>query len=223
MGGYSWCGTGGCVGRRRRVVLSPVGTEVLHWLTDSESFYDPLEITTAAAHRATGTSLGSICLGSLIVASVRVVGRTANELKNLTAPRRLPRSLSFLARLMPIFSVAASILDQVNGYALVYVGITGEAFWPSARRAVGLASRRRSGQLLDCETFVKRMRLTADTLIKLLLTLSSAATALFTATAGYLYMAHSLHNPPYAPVAAILCGGIPFLAIRTGSAVLTDV
>lgn len=54
---------------------------------------------------------------------------------------------------MPIFSVAASILDQVNGYALVYVGITGEAFWPSARRAVGLASRRRSGQLLDCENY----------------------------------------------------------------------
>lgn len=57
----------------------------------------------------------------------------------------------------------------------------------------------------------------------MLLTMSSAATALFTATAGYLYMAHTLHNPAYAPVAAVLCGGIPFLAIRTGSAVLTDV
>lgn len=61
-----------------------------------------------------------------------------------------------------------------------------------------------------------------DTLIKLLLTLSSTATGLFTATAGYLYMAHTLGNPSYAPVAALLCGGVPFLAIRAGCAVLGD-
>jgi hypothetical protein len=61
-----------------------------------------------------------------------------------------------------------------------------------------------------------------DTLIKLLLTLSSVAMGLFTATAGYLYMTHSLSNPSYAPVAALLCGGVPFLAIRAGAAVLGD-
>jgi hypothetical protein len=45
---------------------------------------------------------------------------------------------------------------------------------------------------------------------------------MFTATAGYLYMTHSLNNPGYAPVAALLCGGVPFLVIRAGAAVLTD-
>lgn len=45
---------------------------------------------------------------------------------------------------------------------------------------------------------------------------------MFTATAGYLYMAHSLSNPAYAPVAALLCGGVPFLAMRAGAAVLAD-
>ena len=45
---------------------------------------------------------------------------------------------------------------------------------------------------------------------------------LFTATAGYLYMAHSVGNPSYAPFAALLCGGVPFLAIRAGAAVLGD-
>ena len=45
---------------------------------------------------------------------------------------------------------------------------------------------------------------------------------LFTATAGYLYMTHSLGNPGYAPVAALLCGGVPFLAVRAGAAVLGD-
>jgi hypothetical protein len=61
-----------------------------------------------------------------------------------------------------------------------------------------------------------------DTLIKLLLTLSSTAMGLFTGTAGYLYMSHSMNNPGYAPVAALLCGGVPFLAIRAGAAVLGD-
>ena len=63
---------------------------------------------------------------------------------------------------------------------------------------------------------------TADTLIKLLLTLASTAMGFFTATAGYLYMAHSLSNPAYAPVAGVLCGGVPFLAVRAGASVLGD-
>ncbi|EJT50677.1 hypothetical protein A1Q1_08229 [Trichosporon asahii var. asahii CBS 2479] len=130
---------------------------------ECESFYDPLEITTAAAHRATGTSLGSICLGSLIVASSMA----------------MPSSM-----------------------------------WASLGKPFGPALVGRWGLPVADE---------AANFWILLLTLSSTATALFTATAGYLYMAHSLHNPTYAPIAAILCGGIPFLAIRTGSAVLTDV
>jgi hypothetical protein len=62
----------------------------------------------------------------------------------------------------------------------------------------------------------------SDTLIKLLLTLSSTAMGVFTGTAGYLYMAHSLSNPAYAPAAGLLCGGVPFLAVRAGAAVLGD-
>jgi hypothetical protein len=74
-------------------------------------------------------------------------------MKRITSPRSrvLPNALSFLTSLTPIFSIIASVLDQANSYALVYVGVTGEAFWPSARRAVGLTNRRNSGKLLDCE------------------------------------------------------------------------
>lgn len=143
---------------------------------------------------------------------MRTVGRAASTLKQYTSPKntRLPSFLSFLHHLAPVFTIIAGVLDQLNGYALVYVGITGDAFWPSARRAVGLAGRRRVGKLLDY------------TLIKLLLTLSSTAMGLFTATAGYLYMAHSMGNPGYAPLAGMLCGGVPFLAVRAGAGVLTD-
>ncbi|RSH81469.1 hypothetical protein EHS25_006826 [Saitozyma podzolica] len=206
-----WVWTWGVIrGVGRVAVAGVVGEWYFH--REEPSHPQPLEITTAAVHRATGTSLGSICLGAGIVATVRVVGRTAAELKRITSPKSqiLPSPLMFFAKLTPLFAIVAGVLDQLNGYALVYVGITGDAFWPSARRAVSLAKGRKGGRLLDY------------TLIKLLLTLSSVAMGLFTATAGYLYMTHSLSNPSYAPVAALLCGGVPFLAIRAGAAVLGD-
>nr|XP_031863504.1 uncharacterized protein CI109_000754 [Kwoniella shandongensis]KAA5530576.1 hypothetical protein CI109_000754 [Kwoniella shandongensis] len=206
-----WVWTWGVIrGVGRVAVAGVVGEWYFH--REEPSHPPALEITTAAVHRATGTSLGSICIGAGIVATVRVVGRSAAELKRITNPKSkvLPTPLHFLTSLTPIFTVIAGVLDQLNGYALVYVGITGDAFWPSARRAVGLAGRRKGGRLLDY------------TLIKLLLTLSSTAMGLFTATAGYLYMTHSLSNPGYAPVAALLCGGLPFLAVRAGAAVLGD-
>lgn len=94
-----------------------------------------------------------MCLGAGIVATVHVIGRGAAEAKRITSPRSkiLPTPLTFLTGLTPVFAIVAGVLDQLNGYALVYVGITGEAFWPSARRAVGLAKGRKGGKLLDCE------------------------------------------------------------------------
>lgn len=204
-----WLWTWGVIRGVGRVAVAAVVGE---WYFHREDGVDPFEVTTAAVHRATGPSLGSVCVGSLIVATMRIVGRTAAEMKRVTSQRRkvLPRALSFLTSLTPIFSIVASVLDQANSYALVYVGVTGDAFWPSARRAVGLTSRRNCGKLLDY------------TLIKLLLSLISAATGLFTATMGYLYMTHSLGRPGYAPLAALLCGGVPFVAMRAATAVLAD-
>lgn len=130
-----------------------------------------VEVTVAAAQRATGRSLGSICASSLIVAVSRMIGKSALIAKRVspavasqpakaliprqvTNPRTniLPGPLTFLSALTPIFSFLAGVLEQMNGYALVYVGITGEAFWPSARRAVALVGRRHRGPLLDCQS-----------------------------------------------------------------------
>lgn len=153
VGCYKGYREGSNSGSDRRVVFPPVcPLQDRSDHSDEPSHPPSLEITQAAVHRATGTSLGSICLGSGIVATVRVVGRAASELRRITSPKTniLPTSLSFLSRLTPFFSIVASVLDQMNGYALVYVGITGEAFWPSARKAVGLAGKRKGGHLLDC-------------------------------------------------------------------------
>ena len=89
------------------------------------------------------------------MAVVRTLGRSASELKRLTSPKTkvmgFSGPLKFLSGLAPVLTVIAGVLDQLNGYALVYVGITGDGFWVSARRAVGLAGKRKGGRLLDCK------------------------------------------------------------------------
>ncbi|KAH8080812.1 plasma-membrane choline transporter-domain-containing protein [Filobasidium floriforme] len=171
-----------------------------------------VDLTVAAIHRATGPSLGSICLSSLIVAVMRFLGRVAIELRRALNSRSgmLPIPVDLVAAISPVIVMLSGLLDYVNGYALIYVGVTGEAFWPSAKRAIGLAGRRKGSRLLDY------------TLIKLLLTLSSTTIALATAVVGYLYAAHALSAASHAPLAALLCGGVPFFAVRACAGVLGD-
>lgn len=142
-----------------RVVTAAVIGE-WYFYREDENRPSPSEVFVAGLHRATGSNLGSICLSSLIVAISRAVGRFALEARRITHPRSkvLPGPLTFLQNLTPLFTLLASVLEQLNGYALVYVGVTGDAFWPSASRAVKLASRRRGavGRLLDCEWRVSK-------------------------------------------------------------------
>ncbi|KAI5450338.1 hypothetical protein NCC49_003121 [Naganishia albida] len=201
------------------VIVRGIGRVVLAAVLGEWYFHRPelkdqqlVEVTVAAVQRATGSNLGSICLSSLIVAVARMVGKTALTARRITHPRAnvLPGPLMFLKALTPLFTLLAGVLDFLNGYALVYVGVTGEAFWPSAKRAVRLAGKRHQAHLMDY------------TLVKLLLTLCSTTVAIGTATAGYLYATHTLSAPAHAPLAGFLCGGVVFLAVRAGMAVLAD-
>jgi len=65
----------------------------------------------------------------------------------------LPIPVDLVAVISPVIVMLSGLLDYVNGYALIYVGVTGEAFWPSAKRAIGLAGRRKGSRLLDCERY----------------------------------------------------------------------
>lgn len=196
----------------RVVVAAVVGDWYFH--REDADRRPVLDTTVSALHRATGPSLGSVCISGLIVAVLRIVGQLAARARRIVHPRAnvLPGPLLFLTALTPLFTAVASILDQLNGYASVYVGITGEPFWPSAKRAVRLAGKRKggAGRLLDY------------TLIKLLLTLCSTTLALLTAMAGYLFAVHALGAPTHAPLTALLCAFVPFLAFRAGAGVLSD-
>ena len=84
----------------------------------------------AALHRSTESSLGSIVLSALLLTIIRVVA-------GLTAfMRRAPLSI------LPLLAMPINFLGNLTGalsnLALIYVGITGDAFFPSARRAQAL-------------------------------------------------------------------------------------
>lgn len=88
----------------------------------------------AALTRASQPSLGSIVLASLILTGIRLLGLIIVGLRALPA---------YLPPYMRLISVGAGMLipyleavtDNLSTYALIYVGLTGDPFMPSARRS----------------------------------------------------------------------------------------
>ncbi|CED84491.1 Choline transporter-like protein [Phaffia rhodozyma] len=167
-----------------------------------------IETTKIAFQRATGPSLGTICLSALAMTTVRAIRYLAYRTKKFTSPTYLSSLPSFLHPLnilcMPC-EILTAWLDQLNSFVLVYVGVTGEGFVTSAKGVAALVGRRsRTGgrKVLDY------------TLISLLLNLASVSISAFTAAIGYLFALHALNAPGHAPLAGLLCGGAVFLAVR---------
>ncbi len=98
----------------------------------------------AALYRAAQPSLGSIALAGLLLTLTRML------LLFTVFLRRVPVYLPVTLRLYtgPLLFAANYLEDaagSLNKYALVYVGITGEGFWVSARRARALVASADSG------------------------------------------------------------------------------
>ncbi|VDB82634.1 unnamed protein product [Peniophora sp. CBMAI 1063] len=157
----------------------------------------------AALHRAIHPSLGTICLSALLLALVRMATGASYALRRL--PSYLPLPLQIYAG--PVIygaQVAAGALEAWAGrfgrYVLVYVGVTGEGFWPSVGRAGGLTTteRRREG-----EAWRRKFR-TEPPLT--LLTITPLTCTLPFALGTYLFVAHTLGAPDFALEAALLAG-----------------
>ena len=98
----------------------------------------------AALYRALQPSLGSIALASLLLTLTRML------LLFTVFLRRVPVYLPIALRMYtgPLLFAAGYLEDaagSLSKYALVYVGLTGEGFWVSARRARALAAGAESG------------------------------------------------------------------------------
>lgn len=91
----------------------------------------------AALTRATQPSLGTIVLSALIVTGIRLLGLIILGLRAL--PAYLPPYMRFVsigAGMAVAYLEAAT--SSLSTYGLVYAGLTGDAFFPSARRSRAL-------------------------------------------------------------------------------------
>jgi hypothetical protein len=98
----------------------------------------------AALYRSLQPSLGSIALAGLLLTLTRML------LLFTVFLRRVPVYLPIALRLYtgPLLFAAGYLEDaagSLSKYALVYVGLTGEGFWVSARRARALVAGAESG------------------------------------------------------------------------------
>jgi hypothetical protein len=93
----------------------------------------------AAVFRSTGPSLGTICLSALILTIIRLLTLFTLFLDRI--PAYIPPRAYFLVNGVRL---AVGYLDGVtmalSKYALVYAGLTGDPFMPSARRAKALTA-----------------------------------------------------------------------------------
>jgi len=174
--------------------------------------------------RATQPSLGSIVLAGLILTGVRILGLLTIALRRFPAYLPLPVR-PFLQPLVIASAFAVGYLENATSslstHALAYLGLTGDPFFPSARRAAALTTavnasvakyRRkfkndRSSDILSA-FIVSDIYLAAPftmlTYAPLTLTLPFALTT-------YLFVAHTLGAPEHALSAAILGGGVTAL------------
>ncbi|KAI0928896.1 hypothetical protein AcW2_004758 [Taiwanofungus camphoratus] len=158
----------------------------------------------AALARAAQPSLGSIVLSALIIACLRLLGLLVTALRAL--PYYLPPYLRFVS---VGASMAVACLENVTGtlstHALVYAGLTGDAFFPSARRSRALTAAVERASVVDYRRrFKTEPPLTLLTVAPLTLTFPFALVT-------YLFVAHTLNAPNQALSAAMFAGCITAL------------
>lgn len=157
----------------------------------------------AALYRALQPSLGSIALAGLLLTLTRILLLFTVFLRGV--PAYLPIALRIYTG--PLLFAAGYLEDaagSLSKFALVYVGLTGEGFWVSARRARALVAGAESGAGRFRKTFKSEPPLTLLRIAPLTLTLPFALSA-------YLFVAHTLGAPDQALAAALLAGTVTAL------------
>lgn len=169
---------------------------------------DGMATTTAALFRATGPAFGSVAVAALFLSASQGLALATLALQRITTPPAIPPALNPLA--VPLRMLVA-VLRSLSNYALVYVGIAGEPFFPAARRARALTSVRRPIARGDY------------TVLSTLLLLSAVAAGTLSALGTYLFVAHTLRAPESAPFSAWIAGAVTFLVMWYSVGLVDDI
>ncbi|EIM19463.1 hypothetical protein WALSEDRAFT_58723 [Wallemia mellicola CBS 633.66] len=172
----------------------------------------PHVLVSSSFYRSTHASFGSICLASIILTAIGVFSRLLIRLRGLSGSgmtRFHPISIVFNAVSM-VAAILLGFVDHISTHALIYAGITGDAFTPSAKRVKQLVNRREVRGLMD------------DLLVKTTIRLFAVTVSLLSAVAGFIYSAHFLNQSLHSPIVGIIAGWLSFSAIRMWGDVLTS-
>jgi hypothetical protein len=174
--------------------------------------------------RATQPSFGSIVLAGLILTGVRVLGLLIIALRRFPAYLPLPVR-PFLQPLVFVSILAVGYLENATSslstHALAYLGLTGDSFFPSARRAAALTAAVNTSVAKYKRKF-KNDRMSGPSVTFTMLDVYHVAPFTILAYAPltltlpfalttYLFVANTLGAPQYALWAAILGGGVTAL------------
>ena len=134
------------------LLCSSLGSHSYHVFTLSPSLPPPPPTSTHTIHaaitRATQPSLGSIVLSALILAGVRFLGLLTTGLRML--PCYLPPYLRIVnVGAAMLVGYMETITGTLSKYGLVYVGLTGDPFFPSARRSRALTAAVEHASAID--------------------------------------------------------------------------
>ena len=174
--------------------------------------------------RATQPSLGSIVLAGLILTGVQILGLLTIALRRF--PGYLPLPIRPFLQPLVIASVFVvgyleNATSSLSTHALVYLGLTGDPFFPSARRAAALTAAVNASVAKYRRKFKNdRMSSAPSSFVAsdmhfaapfTMLTYAPLTLTLPFALTTYLFVAHTLGAPQYALLAAILGGGVTAL------------
>ena len=91
--------------------------------------------------RASTYSLGSICMGSLLVAAIQTLQAIAHQARRHANDRNTAASL-LLCLVECLLSFLQDLVDYFNQYAYVYIGLYGYDYLTAGRNVIGLFRQR---------------------------------------------------------------------------------
>lgn len=151
--------------------------------------------THVAFRRGATTLFGSACLGGLVLGCVRILQIGVGVLRKYFRNQRNGSS-TVLTLVSGIVAFIDGLIESINNYTLIYVGLTGEGFCTSARNATKVFRRNLMSGIVT------------DLITRLVLYLLAFTMASVSGLTMYVFATHALHNP-FAWIVSVLALIVP--------------
>ncbi|CAE6445513.1 unnamed protein product [Rhizoctonia solani] len=219
----------------RGVMRASVAAVVASWYhsplnTPPPPLPEATETTRLAVLRASGPALGSICASALILTLSRASTLFLRTLRRITTPAVLARAPIPLPPEVKAFVIAmlisfgqAEIIATALGWLARYgagsdvqvlVGVSGDNVWGCARHVPTLVGTRMSS---TTKRIGREYRLLSNVQLA-----TAIAFGVLASIGAYIFAAHALGDPTYAPLAAALVGAGTTASVRFCVGIVDD-